>query len=315
MIVKNKKGVSLIEVVVSMSLIGLIFIIFSASFTSVKANRVNKNRAAAFRFAQAEMNALSTLNFNQLTNRTNSAFLGLAYNHGEQNIASDLSAQSGTQVTAIVPVNNLTNNVSSALFLSENAFKDFTFRSYLKVLPQSTAGWRTGIVFRYQDIENYYYLSFSSNSLELYRVDDGVESTLYSEPSSISEGTWYSLKVVTVADSLEIYLNESLVSTIIDDTFTSGSVGVVGRDNTYLHVDDLHITSTLQTNTWNFDSQSVGEFPQDMLDVAPVISGIDGTLTIQDYLGLTDVKEIIVSVAWTEKADPKDIQLRTLRVQ
>ena len=114
---QNKKGISLIEVVVSIFIVGLILVIFSASFTSVRANRVNKHRSIAYQFAQTEMEALRRYPFDQLTNRTDAGFIGLAYNYGAQKITNDASALSGTQVIAVNPGPDLlSNNLSSGVF-------------------------------------------------------------------------------------------------------------------------------------------------------------------------------------------------------
>ncbi len=64
--IKNNKGSTLIEVLVSLAVIATTFIIFQATINTVFINRESKHRELALRIAQTEMDDLRALSFANL---------------------------------------------------------------------------------------------------------------------------------------------------------------------------------------------------------------------------------------------------------
>ncbi len=311
---RDGAGTSLIEVVVSLFILVLVLSVFSASLISFRVNQSNQNRNLAYSFAEAELAALSNYPFDNLTERTDGNFVGLAYNIGEQKIISDAGAQSPTQVQSVAPASIMVgSSISSAGLMPESYYSDFTFSAYLKVLPSSAANWQTGIVFRYQDIENYYYWSITSSSIKLVKFLAGTPTVLWTASQAHNTGTWYKLKVLTLGTSLKVYLDDVLKVDQSDSTFANGYVGFLGQNSTYYYIDNIHLESSIKNNDWFFDTETVGNFPEGFLKISPgELAGLAGKLTIQNYSG-TEIKKITAKVVWQERGSAKEIQLSTLR--
>lgn len=309
----GEAGDSLIEVVVSLFIIMLVLSIFSASLVSFGVNKSNQNRNLAYGFAEAELVALSDYQFDSLTVRTDGDFIGLAYNIGRQKIASDAGAVSPTQVQSVIPASTAVGgSVTSAALLPESYYKDFTLSSYFKVLPSSDPNWRAGIIFRYQDIENYYYWNFTSSSMQLTKVYAGAPTVLWTQSQTFSPGTWYKLKVVTLGTSLKVYLNDILKIDQADSSFSEGYIGSMGWNSTYYYLDSLHLESSVKNSDWTFDAEMVDAFPAGFLKISPAeITGLAGKLTVENYAG-SDIKKVTAKVTWQEKGSSKEIRLSTL---
>lgn len=80
------RGFTLIEVIVSVALIGTIFVIFGTSLVSVHSQRYADNENIAYAIAEAEIEHIRTMPFASSTNRTESSFVGVAPSHGAWNL-------------------------------------------------------------------------------------------------------------------------------------------------------------------------------------------------------------------------------------
>jgi hypothetical protein len=85
-----------------------------------------------------------------------------------------------------------------------------------------------GVIARYRNDQNYYYLSLrSGNTLSLRKVVNGAIATISSVPANVSVGTWYGLRLEVNGSTLRAYLNGTLAIQAVDTTHTSGRVGLV----------------------------------------------------------------------------------------
>lgn len=307
-------GFSMIEVIVSLFVIVMVLSIFSASVVTLSANQSNQNKNFAYGFAEAELAALNDYPFDSLTERTDGDFVGLAYNLGSQKIVGDPGAQSPSQVHSVVPASVMVGgNISSIALLPEGYYTDFTFSGYLKILSSSPADWQAGIIFRHDDINNYYFWSITGSSMKLVKVLSGTPSVLWSASQTFNTETWYKLKVVTLGTSLKVYLNDVLKIDQSDSSFGSGYIGFLGQNSSYYYLDSLHLESSVKNGDWFFDAEIVDSFPAGFLKITPSgLAGLRGKLTIENYGG-TDIKKITAKVAWQEKGSQKEIQLQTVR--
>jgi hypothetical protein len=78
-----------------------------------------------------------------------------------------------------------------------------------------------------------------SNEVVFYEEDQ--ETSVVSLPFDILEDTWYELKVVAEGDHFEFYIDNELIESFDDDSFTSGGIDL-GVANTHVHFDDVVIT-------------------------------------------------------------------------
>ena len=85
-----------------------------------------------------------------------------------------------------------------------------------------------GVMARYSDDANYYYLSLrSSNTVSLRKIVNGSISTLASAAFTVQPATWYSLRLDAVGTRLRAYVNGRLVLEASDGSHARGTSGPV----------------------------------------------------------------------------------------
>jgi hypothetical protein len=86
----------------------------------------------------------------------------------------------------------------------------------------------SGILARYRDTQNYYYLSLrSGHTLSLRKVVNGAITPLASAAMTVTPGTRYRLRLETVGNQLRAYVNGNLVLQATDGALASGAGGLV----------------------------------------------------------------------------------------
>jgi hypothetical protein len=80
-----------------------------------------------------------------------------------------------------------------------------------------------GLVWRYQDEDNYYIVRFNplESNYRLYKVENGKRIQLASAKASTLEGKWFSVKVVMNGNEIRCSLGEQELLSETDDTFTN----------------------------------------------------------------------------------------------
>lgn len=168
-------------------------------------------------------------------------------------------------------------------------------------VDNTSSNWNDfGVVFNYQDSNNYYFLSFNESNDNythgIFRVVNGVQTQLADIPASMTPGTTYAVKVEKTGSTINAYLNGSLAATTTDSTFTSGQVGLASRDDPATF-DNLRVASTepapdTTAPTVSITSPSDGETVSDIVTatanasddvgVTYVVFSLDGTLKLAD---------------------------------
>jgi len=111
-----------------------------------------------------------------------------------------------------------------------------------------------GIVWRYQDQDNYYIVR--ANALEgnvvLYKVEHGKRTDLplkgkgrtYGMKDSVPSGQWGTLRVVAKGNLFEVYHHGKKLYEVEDETFKeAGKVGLWTKADSVIYFDDLQITA------------------------------------------------------------------------
>src|SRR6266567_1035532 len=109
-----------------------------------------------------------------------------------------------------------------------------------------------GIVWRYQDKDNYYIVR--ANALEgnvvLYKVENGKRTDLplvgkgrtYGMKEKVPSGVWGTLRVVAKGNHFEVYHNGKKLYEVEDETFKqAGKVGSWTKADSVIYFDDLQI--------------------------------------------------------------------------
>ncbi|MBI4519673.1 MAG: hypothetical protein HY701_02455 [Gemmatimonadetes bacterium] len=107
-----------------------------------------------------------------------------------------------------------------------------------------------GLVWRYQDENNYYIVRANANedNVVLYKVEDGRRTDLpvkgegrtYGKPARVPAGEWGTLRLVADENLFQVYYNGSKLYEVEDSTFTgAGKVGVWTKADSVTNFDDL----------------------------------------------------------------------------
>jgi hypothetical protein len=111
-----------------------------------------------------------------------------------------------------------------------------------------------GLVWRYQDQDNYYLVR--ANALEgnvvLYKVEQGKRTDIdpkgagpfaYGKKANVPAAAWSTLRVVAKGNLFETYLNGEKLYDVEDGTFAAGGkVGVWTKADSVTYFDDLKLT-------------------------------------------------------------------------
>lgn len=111
-----------------------------------------------------------------------------------------------------------------------------------------------GIVWRYQDQNNYYIAraNANENNVVLYKVENGIRTDLplvgkgrtYGTKARIPSGEWGTLRVVAAGNRFEVYSNGVKLFEVEDTTFpTAGKVGLWTKADSVTLFDDFVISS------------------------------------------------------------------------
>ncbi|MBU0992784.1 MAG: DUF1080 domain-containing protein [Proteobacteria bacterium] len=119
---------------------------------------------------------------------------------------------------AVSPVKPGTHLVSG-----ESEWKDYIFTGMMLSSDDDAIG----VIFRYQDENNYYRFSMDSqrNYRRLIKKVDGYVITLAEDSWTYEKDRWYAFKIIVVGKSIKVHMNGQLVFDVQDDAISSGKVG------------------------------------------------------------------------------------------
>ena len=310
---RDSAGFTLMETLIAVAMTAVILAIFTSTTSSIVFLRKAGYTVQAADFVREELDSLRTLPYAELINRTNGDFLALSLTRGPWQVKTVTSPPSGTKALAMETAQYALNHETAMLVWPGNYHKDIDYSAKIDVLSTSPNGWSAGITFHYRDPDNNYRFRYTSGGLALDRVYHGTATTVWSQSLTYSTNTWYTLRVVTTGTSIALYKNGSLLTTVTEGTFSTGDVGVVTLDGALVYVDDVSLTESAATTTYNFDSDAVGSLPTawqrfNYFD----LPSSQASLTIADYLGDTKIKQVTATISYQELGVTKTVSGTTL---
>jgi hypothetical protein len=131
-----------------------------------------------------------------------------------------------------------------AIRLGERIYSDLT--AMVRFKPVSGKDDQAaGIIFRVQDVNNYYILR--ANALEdnvvFFRYGSGVRTTLKEGDVKVPSGQWQELKLEVEGNRFRGFLNGQLVVETTDDAYKAGGVGLWTKADSVTYFDDLRVTA------------------------------------------------------------------------
>ncbi|HEX7862383.1 MAG TPA: family 16 glycoside hydrolase [Verrucomicrobiae bacterium] len=141
---------------------------------------------------------------------------------------------------------DLTDEHYPILVYTNDTFGDFTFTTRLKCVS-GVVEQMAGIVFRYQDEKNYYYVRASAkgSTFRFFKLVDGQRSAPIGPEMQIPAGTWHDLSVECKANKIRILFNgQPIIPELTDNSFASGKIGFWTKSDSVSHFADARITYT-----------------------------------------------------------------------
>lgn len=125
---------------------------------------------------------------------------------------------------------------------------DFTYSAKLYT-SWSASGNRLGLVYNYEDADNYCYVLVNADGLvEMKRVTSGgtpvvVDSDTYPGGSGVLDDEWFDLSVVRSGNSTTVLLNGMpILSNVSQSGLGAGKIGLISRFNASAKFDDIFAT-------------------------------------------------------------------------
>jgi len=159
----------------------------------------------------------------------------------EWSIKNDPTAPSPPNVLAQTSDEKVQVHFPLAIFANEK-YKDLNVSVSFKTVS-GTIDQSGGIIFRLNDANNYYLFRASAidNNVVLYKYVGGRSSAIASVPMTVSAGSWHTLTVVAVGESIEGYFDGKRVIEARDATFLIGSVGLRTKADSVTYFDNFLI--------------------------------------------------------------------------
>jgi len=292
---RKQKGLSLIEIIITIAIIGSAVSIFATLINVIYLNKVGNLYTTAYKLASEEMDALHKLPFNELQNRTNSQFINVLYNNGNPRVLASslyMSTSNTSLGVAILPYDKKT---------------DFVVEADVKSNPLLN---ETGFLLRARDLENYYFFYIKNDRVAFMKNVNGVNETLYQAFQNFESDTYYNLKAVLSGNNISLYLNDTPLGTINDLSFTSGYVALSSA-NSETSFDDVCLTFGGESHRWDFTDLS--ELPTEWQRVGlNDIPQREGILNISEPFNDTLIKKVDITIKWFGKGEEKSVNLSSL---
>ncbi|MFC1702915.1 family 16 glycoside hydrolase [Patescibacteria group bacterium] len=295
----DRRGFTLMESLITIALIAMLLAVYLTVLGSIFFMRRLQFNIQGANFVQEEIEVLRSLDFTELTNRTDGNFLGLPFTRGDWSVeVVDASGQGNTM--SLPAAETALIGETGMIVVPGNYKMDFTYTAKVRVDDASPAGWDAGIGFRYRDAENHYRFRITNGGLALDKVDGGTVSTLWSQSTTLLTDTWYTLEVIANGSEFILKRDGVTLTTYNDTTFATGDLTLMTMDDAIAAFDDVVITESSMT-TYDFSSYALGDIPPDWerLSAFDLPLGA-GTVTIADHLGNSDIKEVTVTVSWMD---------------
>jgi hypothetical protein len=141
---------------------------------------------------------------------------------------------------------DITDEHYPILVYTNDIFGDFTFATRLKCVGGAIEQ-MAGIVFRYQDAENFYYVRASAkgNTLRFFKVVGGQRGAAIGPEMVIPAGAWHELSVECRGNQIKVHFNGvQAIPTMTDNSLAAGHVGFWTKSDSVSYFADARVNYT-----------------------------------------------------------------------
>jgi hypothetical protein len=132
------------------------------------------------------------------------------------------------------------------LVYTNETFGDFTFTTRLKCVSGDIEQ-MAGIVFRYQDEKNYYYIRASAkgSTFRFFKMVNGERSPPIGPEIQIPTGVWHTLSIECKGNKIRTLFNgQPIIPELTDNSFGFGRIGFWTKSDSVSYFTDAHINYT-----------------------------------------------------------------------
>ncbi|MGZ8938977.1 MAG: family 16 glycoside hydrolase, partial [Limisphaerales bacterium] len=132
------------------------------------------------------------------------------------------------------------------LVYTNETFGDFTFTTRLKCVAGAVEQ-MAGVVFRYQDERNYYYIRASAkgSTFRFFKLVNGERSPPIGPEIQIPAGVWHDLTVECKGNKIRTLFNgKPIIPELTDNSFAAGRIGFWTKSDSVSHFADARFTYT-----------------------------------------------------------------------
>jgi len=164
----------------------------------------------------------------------------------------------------------------SYTWLTEPTFSDLTFEVEFKIMPVGGGVRAAGMVARSQSSADQYYVHIDSKNSQVIFLRQTREKSWHELDRvpgiEITCGEWHEGKLECEGTEMSFYLDDELITTVNDDTFASGRIGLRAGQGHVVY-DDVEVRGTVGPleEEWVLLPQSE---PNDEIDV-PQLEGVE----------------------------------------
>ncbi|MDQ3258475.1 MAG: DUF1080 domain-containing protein [Acidobacteriota bacterium] len=169
---------------------------------------------------------------------------------GQWTVKADSTAPSAPNVLAQTSADKTSYRFPVAI-ADEGSFRDLDLSVRFKAIS-GRVDQAAGLVWRLRDANNYYIVRANAleNNVVLYKVQDGKRTDLpvkgegrtYGKKAQVPANQWSELRVVQIGNIAEVFLNNTKLYEVEDDTFKdAGKVGLWTKADSVTYFDDLRV--------------------------------------------------------------------------
>lgn len=289
------------ETVVTIGLLGILLSIFGSIFLSLRATRSTMLYRQASFYLEEALESLRTIPYSTLTARTNGEILGVSVNRGDWQTVALASAPTSPNALQLPVTEAIRGDETGLIILPGNYRRNFTYEANVMVDNASPSGWGTALVFGYHDSENFYRLRLNENGIAIDESVNGTITTLWSQTVTHNKNTWYTLRVVGNNGAYTVSKNGATLATVNDATLEQGDLAIMSIGGAIVNADNVAVTESATTTTWDFDSTTIGTIPSEWKRYSYLdLPGGTATLSLSNFQNDSQLKLATVVVQWIE---------------
>ncbi|MFC1663390.1 hypothetical protein ACFL04_04505 [Patescibacteria group bacterium] len=292
---------------IAIGLMAFLLLLIISFFSANLLNFHSKYTVQATSLMASEIEGVRQIDFDEIADKTNASFFTKLYTVGNWSVISDTS-------NAFEVASSADSGVTGMVKAPINGQEDFTLEAKMKVGAGAPAGWAAGFIIRAQENDRYYRFLVKAGEVVLEKVEPSGITVLSQTYPVISVNNWNTYTIDVSGTQFDMDVGVLDIDTVDDNnaTWFKGDVGLIALEGPNIRYDDIKIGGATITDG-DFEAVGVNEFPTswDFFQPTDLPSGA-GTITIADYAGSSEIKEVTANMTWLENSRNRTLNMTSL---